>query len=279
MEKKVYQENITHIKKFYMECSSFCDKELTEKERLYIVKKMIEAMYLDPDNNDDSILERARNLKVSFGNELEFSADGICGWKILYDVYGDRKGATGDISWLKKYEIIRGSKRGELYFPCKMDGKKQTINQSRNSIGDRVDWLLFCIKEYFKNQKSIMIIENSNSIKFLNYFQKENRDWKDALLEFAKFEGWEFLVNEKGDILDLSKIHLEESDDTLYLIDDGLCYVADKDENGNDTIQWSNNFSIRRKQEVMQGYLDNVCKICAWNGKIIIKKKSDRTLL
>ena len=127
MEKKVYQENITHIKKFYMECSSFCDKELTEKERLYIVKKMIEAMYLDPDNNDDSILERARNLKVSFGNELEFSADGICGWKILYDVYGDRKGATGDISWLKKYEIIRGSKRGELYFPCKMDGKKQTI--------------------------------------------------------------------------------------------------------------------------------------------------------
>ena len=82
-------------------------------------------MYLDPDSNDESILERARKLKNEFGNELEFSADGICGWKILYDVYGDKKEPTGDIPWLKKYEIIRESKRGELYFPCKMDGKNK----------------------------------------------------------------------------------------------------------------------------------------------------------
>ena len=99
----------------------------------YIQKrKVIEALYIDPDKYDKDLLKNFSNNTEKF-KDIEFSPDGLCGWKLLYDVFDGKK------IWLEKYRIIRKSRFGEFVWPS-VYNTGQTINQEKSAVlGDRID--------------------------------------------------------------------------------------------------------------------------------------------
>lgn len=243
----IFEKNIELIKAFYD--SYFYKKELLGNRGM--VKKVIEAIYRDPDVMDETLICKAREYTDKFrGRKLDlcFSPDGICGWKILFDVYS----ANGDEGWIEKYCAIRGSKYGELFFPSKIDKQgHKTINVERNVLlGDRIDMFLYDFKLRIENESTEsckLRYENQYSVQFLNYY-REN--------------GFEQYIKD----FDLGKFVKKDKDNKII----GVTNIATEDavtQDEFDSFNWSNRYSIEEKRERMKPYLDNLVKICNGDRK------------
>jgi hypothetical protein len=238
-----YLENIKIIKEFYNSDFIF-DKgkmEFKEKNAIYL-KGIIETLYRDPDVCDSLILENAK--KISDTEGMIFKADGICGWKNLFDVYDGQKSE----SWLDKYKSIRGSRYGELFWPGILDKEKhQTINQQRyRCFGDRIDWTLFDIKQYCNKEKTKMSYENKYTKAYFEKFGSESDKFKNFIDEMKL----QIFVNPKYDVFDLSK--------------DNGNLISEKSE-----YAWSTNYGIKRKKEWLEKYIKNLVEICDVNPKLV----------
>jgi hypothetical protein len=138
-----YQKNIELIKLLY---NSKLANELcrNSENNFKVLRPIIQSFYKDPDFYDRKLFinnDRFNNIKVGL--------DGLCGWKILFDIH------DGNIKWLEDYEAIRGSQLGYLIWPNSTKGRQhQTINQLRyNVFGDRVDYTLFDIDLFLKEEE------------------------------------------------------------------------------------------------------------------------------
>ena len=138
-----YQKNIELIKLLY-------DSELANElcrnsqNNFKVLRPIIQSFYKDPDFYDRELF--IENNKF---NNIEIGLDGLCGWKILFDIH------EGNPKWLEDYETIRGSKLGYLLWPNSTDKMKhQTINQLRYIIfGDRIDYTLYDISLFLDKKK------------------------------------------------------------------------------------------------------------------------------
>ena len=238
----IFAENIKLISAFY--ASDFYKKNLLGNTK--VIKSVIEAIYRDPDMMDETLIHKAEEYSAKFKERkvnLCFSPDGICGWKILFDVYS----VNGDDSWIEKYRAIRGSKYGELYFPCKIDQQGQrTINIERNVLlGDRIDMFLYDLKlrienEYAKNCK--LSYKNQYSKQFLNYYKEH---------------GFEQYIND----FDLGEFVKRDEHNKII----GVTNIATGDvviQDEFNSFVWSNRFAIKKKVERQKPYLENLVKIC-----------------
>lgn len=100
--KMIFSENIELIEAFY-DLKFY--KKLSKNPN--VIKRVIKAIYRDPDMMDTTLMRKAKEYNDYFKEremDLCFSPDGICGWKILFEVYSD----NGDNSWIEKYKAIRG---------------------------------------------------------------------------------------------------------------------------------------------------------------------------
>lgn len=227
--KMIFEENVELITDFY--ASDFYNKKLLGNTK--VIKKVIEAIYRDPDMMDEELRSKAEKYNAKFEErkvDLCFSPDGICGWKILFDVYS----VNGDNSWIEKYSAIRGSKYGEMYFPCKIDQQGyKTINIERNVLlGDRIDMFLYDFKLRIENKSTEsckLSYENEYSKQFLNYY-KEN--------------GFEQYIND-FDLGDFVK-----KDEANKII--GITNIATGDAVKQDEFNsfvWSNRYGIEKKRK------------------------------
>lgn len=242
----VYKENIKRIESFY--ASDLYEKNL--KGDAYRIKKVIDALYEDPDKKDEFLLTKASGYSKIFDNKIEFSPDGICGWKILFDVYSE----NGDSSWLEKYETIRSSKYGELYFPCKLDGeKRQTINIERSNVfGDRLDMFLFDLKRKIEEptKPTRLKYSNENSALFCEYYSSLDRGFEKYI---DTFDLREFVIKSENDA---SKYEVKNIETNRPISEDEW-----------EKYKWSNNLSPENKKNKIKGYLDKLIKICGDNLK------------
>lgn len=129
----IVNSNINNITKLYTR-----DEYKNDIKRL---RCAIELIYTDP----DTVLPI---FEIEHKNkEYRFSADGICSWKILFDIF------EGDKICLEKYKEIR---RCYLYWPCHMIPTLNTIK--RTSYLERLDLMLRDISIYLidtsKDEKS-----------------------------------------------------------------------------------------------------------------------------
>lgn len=233
---EIYKENIKRIKEFM---ESKLAIELNEQ----MFKDVIEALMKDVDICDSNLLKKAKMYSENNDN-ICFAPDGICGWKILYDVYGKE-------SWIDKYEIIRGSELGELYWPCEKKDKKQTINIERSlRFGDRIDLTLYDIKNYLEGMEYVMTYANSETRRFLEKYKKKN--------------GFNEFINEFG----LSEFILRDEDEGVIQVRDLSASITKSVWlSGKIQFVWSNRFGAKKKKEMMQDYLDNLVSICESNQK------------
>lgn len=238
----IFEENITLITAFYN--SDFYKQNLLGNTTA--IRGVIGAIYKDPDTMDTALKRKAEEYTAKFQEQkvnLCFSPDGICGWKILFDVYS----VNGDNSWIEKYRIIRGSQYGELYFPCKIDQQgHRTINIERNALlGDRIDMFLYDLKlridgKYTENCK--LSYENQYSRQFLNYYKKY---------------GFEQYIND----FNLWKFVKKDKDNRII----GITNIATKNavmQNEFNSFVWSNRYGTAKRIEKMKSYLDNLVSIC-----------------
>lgn len=244
-----FERNIDMIKKLY-ESNSYKNNLLQNTK---MIKKVIEAIYVDPDTNDEVLKNKAKDYSSEFKNrniDLCFSPDGICGWKILFDVYGVKSDNGSD--WIEKYKEIRGSKYGEMYFPCKMDSKKHmTINTERNIfLGDRVDMFLYDFK---------LRIENES---LENFKLRYKNEYSERFINYYKGTGFKQYIND----FDLEGLVKRNEDNEII----GIINIATGDivkQNEYDSFTWSNKYGIDKKIKIMKPYLDNLVKICSKTPK------------
>ena len=237
-----FEENIKLIRAFYD--SDFYNKKLLGNAK--VIKRVIEAIYRDPDKMDEKLISKAEEYNAKFKKremDLCFSPDGICGWKILFDVYS----VNGDNSWIEKYRAIRGSKYGEMYFPDKIDQQKhRTINVERNVLlGDRIDMFLYDFKLRIENKSTEsckLSYENEYSKQFLNYYKKY---------------GFEQYIND-FDLGDFVK--KDEANNIVSIIN--IATRGAVKQNEFNSFVWSNRYVTEKKIEVMKSYLDNLVEIC-----------------
>lgn len=238
--KSIYKKNVDKIQLFYK--SDLYEKDL--KGDFYKIKKVIEALYDDPDEKDADLLKKAAgyNMKLE-DKEIVFSPDGICGWKILFDVYSK----NGDSSWLEKYGIIRGSKYGELFFPGQKDSNNNpTINMERNTIlGDRIDMFLFDLKRKLEGKMSRLSYSNENSACFCKYYSCSGKGFKEYI---DRFELKDFII---GDGYAVKNIVTGDK-------------MTDKEW---ESFSWSNRYNPKTKKEILEVYLDNLITLCKDNPK------------
>ncbi|RHV10871.1 hypothetical protein DXB83_10440 [Blautia sp. OM06-15AC] len=241
--KKIFSENIELITTFYN--SDLYKKFLFGNTKA--IKRTIEAIYRDPDMLDKALICKAEEYNTKFKDRkinLCFAPDGICGWKILFDVYS----VNGDNSWIEKYEAIRGSKYGELYFPCKIDQEgHKTINIERNVLlGDRIDMFLYDLKLKIDNkdpQNCKLSYKNQYSKQFLKYYQDLKYGFEQYINDFGLGE---FVKKDEFNKIAITNLATGNA-------------VAQKEF---DSFTWSNRYGMTKKRKNMKCYLDNLVKIC-----------------
>lgn len=138
-----YQKNIELIKLLYKSelANDLCGNI---ENNFKVLRPIIESFYKDPDVHDKKLF-----INNDSFNNIDVGLDGLCGWKILFDIH------DGNVKWLEDYEAIRGSLLGYLIWPNSMEGRQhQTINQLRyNVFGDRIDYTLFDIDLFLKEEE------------------------------------------------------------------------------------------------------------------------------
>ena len=235
--KKTYEQNIEIINELYE--SDFGKKHKGNTFFKYI----IDSIYTDPDLFDNDLKKRADKLTEKYN--IKFSPDGICGWKLLFDLYDGNE--SND--WIKKYEIIRGSELGTLYWPC-IKNNGITINVERNNrFGDRIDLTLFDIKSFIEKKTTVMKFTNSDTISFFDNFRK-----KGGFEAFINEFNLSMFTNNNYEIYDLS-----EEEYTNNYID----YIKCKEFSNN----WSNRCNAKTKKDKLQTYIENLLSIIETNNK------------
>lgn len=229
----VYKNNIEIYNILY---NSFLSKnpEISDIK----IKGMIDALFDDPDSEDKQLLDIAEKHKENLKDKVDIRPDGLCGWKMLYDVYGRNE-------WIDKYCIIRGSVYGEFYWPCNMIEKKQTINQQKYlRFGDRIDLILYEIKSYIEGKEPIKLnLDNKDSQRFLKNFENFH-------MFCERFDLFGVFVSEDKEVLDISAGNGTIINDVIVK-----------------NFSWSSNLPVDKKRKLLKNYLDNIIEICKNNPK------------
>jgi hypothetical protein len=233
--KKIYEKNIELIKELYN--SDFGENHRNEQ----FFKNLIEVIYTDPDLYDKNLKDRASKLTDRFS--VEFGPDGICGWKILFDIYDGNASAE----WLEKYKIIRQSEIGTLFWPCQKTGG-ETINVQRNRLfGDRIDLTLYDIKRYIEKKETLMSFENEDTKNFLEGYRKNG-----GFKRFVEDLNLKMFVDDKNyEVYDLSENNYKEKPS----IDDEKC----------NKFEWSNRYKSEKKKTILNTYMKNILDLCKNN--------------
>ncbi|MCW6088163.1 DUF6994 family protein [Clostridium sporogenes] len=222
-----YEKNIELIKLLY---NSKLANELcgNSENNFKVLRPIIESFYKDPDFYDRKLFinnDRFNNIKVGL--------DGLCGWKILFDIH------DGNIKWLEDYEAIRGSQRGYLIWPNSTKGRQyQTINQLRyNVFGDRIDYTLFDIDLFLKGEECRLA-------------KAYVGDTKDFLEKFGCIENLAKDMN--------LKVFLDKNRHVKNL--DGTTETITREQHKK--FSFSSRWGATKKKEVLSKYIENIVIIC-----------------
>jgi hypothetical protein len=190
----------------------------------------------DPDAGDVSLYQDLSNkfqlsarkdhlIDVVEGRKIRLAADIICGRKQIADFHNNDYE-----KWRKDYELVRSNLNLHFLWP---KHKPPTINTYRyTKYLDRIDYLLFDLKCYFKGQENQ---ENLNtpmkdayeSEKTAIWLRQFNSDFK-YFIDKMKLQAF---VNDNYDVLDISTgqteiiqgiISLKEISETLNLYMENL---------------------------------------------------------
>ncbi len=181
---RLYMKNKTYSKIYEMNIQIMSDflslyYEKAKYQDNYMAWLMLYSIYIDPDPKGTRIFDK-----------ILCTADGLLSLKRIFSY----KGPTRDL--IEEYKQYR--KDPIFYFPKEQNG----INQSRASIfGDRIDYTLFDIKQYYK------IYENCK-MKFAYNLPKTSK-WLDMMKNFKNIIDWfgikGIFTNEKYEIYNLEK--------------------------------------------------------------------------
>lgn len=225
----IYEENAKLIKEFYK--SDFGKKYMQQP----FFKYMIEAIYNDPDKFDKKLKNKAKEYAAKF--QIEFSPDGICGWKLLFDLYKGNESTK----WIDIYKKLRKSSIGTLFWPCKEAGGL-TINVERSFIfADRIDLTLYDIKRYIEGNTPKMKFNNIDTQTFLNRYKK-----KEGFTTFITDFNLNMFVNEQNEIY-----NLKEKEYKTTFINDGIC----------DNFSYSPRWKYDDKKKAFGNYIENILEI------------------
>ena len=172
----LYLKNIENINKFIWkakgkkeytaEFKALKENNKTDWIKLIINKGYIDGhkIYMDPDEFDEKLYKtinikrkekglneyEVHNGKFRDTNGIILSLDCVSGWKAIIDVYAENGKPIEN--FVNDYKIIRNPQyAGHLIWP----GHKNSINQQRFRVfNDRVDYVLFDIKNYFENKET-----------------------------------------------------------------------------------------------------------------------------
>lgn len=226
------QKNIRMINDFYN--SDYYDSLVAAGEK-YLIKDIIESIYIDPDSYDMDVCERLSqklnsNYKCIRGKyilykdeKINLSADAVCGWKQLYNL------RNGDAIWLDDYEKIRTCIAAYLVWP---QHTIPTINTLRYSVyNDRVDYTLFDISNFFDCKKNA---KKENQEQFVNNVKAVCKLHKAYLNPNGKTYEWLMTFNEFGDFVkemqltrfvnQENKVLNVENNSVILKAEEGLCY-------------------------------------------------------
>lgn len=196
---RVYKENIERWKRFLK--SDYFSKLLAENRKE--LNWVFDALNLDPDQFDTELYKKLGekfNLEYKkcylidkVGNkDIHLSADIICGYKQLLKFLNGNYEAL-----IEKYESIRSNVNLHFIWP---KHAVPTINTLRFSIyRDRIDFLLFDLKQYFSGCDTPM-----SKV----YSSNETRNWLKQFSNFSNFIDkmkLEKFVNEDYEVYDISK--------------------------------------------------------------------------
>lgn len=226
--KDYVQRNIKMINDFY-NSDYYHSLEVAGEKKL--IKVIIDAIYIDPDRYDMHIYENLSeklNLTVDKcqlykNKEIILSADAVCGWKQLYDIW------NGNVKWVDDYEKIRTCTAAYLVWPRH---KTPTINTLRYSIfSDRVDCTLFDISKFYDCKKNFS--EKENQKKFKDNVKETCKLYKAYLNPNGTTYDWLMTFDGFKDFID--KMHLERFVDistynVLNIEDNNGSYITDKNE-------------------------------------------------
>lgn len=231
--KYTYQRNINLIKLLYESdfAKILCNGNLTKS--FVRLRPVIDSFYKDPDVFD---MKKICDKKI-LQSDIHLGLDGLCGWKMLFDIY------DGDPKWLEDYETIRGSKLGYILLPNSMDKRKhKTINQLKYSVfGDRIDYTLYDISLFFdeKKRSECMLSEayQGETEKFLIKCGNIKKFIDDANKTLNVF------LNEKNEVLNIitkKPLELKELKDCKF----------------------SPRWGVRNKKEYWEKYIKEILKLC-----------------
>lgn len=247
-----YKRNIELINLLYR--SELCDRictESNEKINFTVLKPIINSFYQDPDSADENLYENKYNKLVQYfisknkilDNKIAFGLDGLCGWKILFDIH------DGKESWLKDYEIIRGSQFGYLIWPNNTNNRKHpTINQLRyREFGDRIDYTLYDIDLFLKEEIDKCRLKEAyhgQTAIFLKKFK--------TIVEFSEATGLQALLNRDGKVKNLA---VKNSSGEYGIIIDEQ----------HEKYKFNSRWGTTKKIESLSSYIENIMEICKAN--------------
>lgn len=207
---KVQQENIERFKLFYNSdfystlLQEYQQKLNNDKKAMNYVNEVFEYLSVDPDSCDfelykllgekHKLLPRKYYLEDEVdGQTIRLSADIVCGRKQIVNYH------DGEFEkWILDYELIRSNLSLHFLWP---KHKAPAINTYRyTKYLDRIDCLLYDIKEYFSGKETPMIPAYQQEItaKWLCKFKNDFPYFINSLQLNA-------FVDSEYNVLDISK--------------------------------------------------------------------------
>ena len=195
-------------------------KNITDNNFIW---KLIHSVYIDPDP-----------YSTKDHNGIICTADGLISIKRIFTLYGLSNESISEYDRYRNTPIF--------YFPKERNG----VNMTRaTTFGDKIDYTLFDIKNYYSNSAEICKMYNAFNL-------PKTKRWLDDIASFENFVSmygiYGIFVNENLDIYDL------ESNDKSIITDYNEIYKW----------KWSSNYYNNLKRKIDEYYYAN---------KIIITSK------
>lgn len=234
-----YQRNINLINLLYN--SDFAKILCAENGNNYfaVLRSVIDSFYKDPDVYDINKIYDKNTLK----SPERLGLDGLCGWKMLFDIY------DGNPIWLKDYEKIRGAKLGYFLLPNSTDGRThQTINQLRYTVfGDRIDYTLYDISLFLNEKKR-------EECRLLKAYQGETETF------LKKYKDIKAFINDSNMLLN---VFINEEKEVLNILTG-----KPLESNEHKSFEFSPKWGVKNNKKEWKIYIDKITELCEKSEKL-----------
>ncbi|HEY0222655.1 MAG TPA: hypothetical protein VGC17_07710 [Lactovum miscens] len=228
-----YHRNIDLINLLYNSDFAKSLKIENANNSIAMLRSVIDSFYKDPDVYDIEKIYDKSTLKST----IQLGLDGLCGWKVLFDIY------DGDSKWLEDYKTIRGSKLGYLLWPNSTDGRKHpTINQLKYTVfGDRIDYTLYDINLFLDKKKR-------DECRLSGAYQGETNTF------FEKYESINDFIEDNNKLL---SVFLNEEKEVVNILTGNPIKS-----NEHKKFQFSIRWGVKNNKEEWKLYIKKIVELC-----------------